>query len=193
MFVVRYSQVLGTNVSCDSCSAALTQQPMWYRCRHCIEVDLCVTCFTKGASLPADGHDNLHKMSVIQWVVVYSFPLCLLWPLPLSFHPSPLSSLPNPLTTVPPLPFFPTLSQLWLACNIKSLTTFHSPVSCRHRIFNTVCCQEAAGRLFGLVLLSPCGNDWRKRLNKQTEMLLSITQSKTHAKPPQRLPPSIQC
>ena len=57
LFIARYSFNLGLSFICESCSEMI--RGTWYRCLHCIDMDLCANCYESGQkpSEHLESHD----------------------------------------------------------------------------------------------------------------------------------------
>ena len=57
LFKARYSSSLKTVFICDGCSMDIGGR--WYRCLHCIDMDLCTNCYDSGKKISEhlDSHE----------------------------------------------------------------------------------------------------------------------------------------
>lgn len=66
LFVARYSSKLKLPFSCGGCFEIITGR--WYRCLHCIDMDLCASCYNIGKK-PSD-HLHLHEVIELRLIKV---------------------------------------------------------------------------------------------------------------------------
>ncbi|KAK7112606.1 zinc finger ZZ-type and EF-hand domain-containing protein 1-like isoform X2 [Littorina saxatilis] len=61
MFVARFCDLLDVEITCDGCGVTLPGRR--YRCLHCVDMDLCTTCYSGGVKPEGehnDDHDFVH-------------------------------------------------------------------------------------------------------------------------------------
>ena len=64
LFLARYSSKLGVSFMCDGCLEEIRE--CWYKCLHCIDIDLCANCYKTGRK-PID-HLDLHEVIELRLV-----------------------------------------------------------------------------------------------------------------------------
>lgn len=67
MFIARHCDLLDVEIYCDGCSQTMPGRR--YRCLECIDMDLCVTCFTGGVN-PGGEHKDNHSFVYFMYVLV---------------------------------------------------------------------------------------------------------------------------
>lgn len=58
MFIARHCDLLDVEIYCDGCNQSMPGRR--YRCLDCVDMDLCVTCFTGGLN-PGGEHKDSHS------------------------------------------------------------------------------------------------------------------------------------
>ena len=66
LFMASYCHALGADVRCNGCNVKLMNKDKWYRCRYCINVNLCTQCFENGFTDASTGHSSSHENGNIQ-------------------------------------------------------------------------------------------------------------------------------
>ena len=69
LFVARYSSKLGVLFMCDECLPEI--RSCWYKCLHCIDMNLCVNCYKTGRK--TREHLNMHEIIELSFVKVIHF------------------------------------------------------------------------------------------------------------------------
>ena len=64
LFVARYSSKLGVSFMCDGCLEEIRE--CWYKCLHCIDINLCANCYETGTK--PNKHMDLHEVIELRLV-----------------------------------------------------------------------------------------------------------------------------